>query len=296
MQSLALVLAAVLVQKSAVVLALEQLSALALAVLSAADEPDEIFSVVLLAVLQRVLVLELPVALPEIPIQRKPLDLQWSAAVPLLRFSGAIPALRLPFQKHPAAPSLQLAATIPVKPQQILPLPAVLLALAVLVLAQPVAALLLVLLVQASAASLLHPVRVAFLELVFPVLPNWSAERLLLPFAEQIFSESAVLLRKYPQKTDYKQRIPPAVELPAAVIPATPPVKVLFLVSERAAAVLAASAAVQNVLAAAVELAWVLAEQFLHAAAPFFDGVPAGCVVQGNAYHLERKNSNSFFS
>ena len=71
MQSLALVLAAVLVQKSAVVLALEQLSALALAVLSAADEPDEIFSVVLLAVLQRVLVLELPVALPEIPIQRK---------------------------------------------------------------------------------------------------------------------------------------------------------------------------------------------------------------------------------
>lgn len=54
-------------------------------------------------VLQRVLVLELPVALPEIPIQRKPLDLQWSAAVPLLQFSGAIPALRLPFQWHPAA-------------------------------------------------------------------------------------------------------------------------------------------------------------------------------------------------
>ena len=115
MQSVALVLAAVLVQKSAVVLALEQLSALAFAVLSAADEPDEIFSVVLLAVLQRVLVLELPVALPEIPIQRKQLDLQWSAAVPLLQVSGAIPALRLPFQWHPAAPSLQPAATIPVK-------------------------------------------------------------------------------------------------------------------------------------------------------------------------------------
>ena len=178
-------------------------------------------------------------------------------------------------------------------------MPAVLLASAVLVLAVlalPVVVLLLVLLMQASAALLLHPVRVAFLELVFPVLPNWSAERLLLPFAEQIFSESAVLLRKYPQKTDYKQRIPPAVGLPAAVIPATPPVRVLFLVSERAVAVLAASAAVQNVLAAAVELASVLVEQFLHAAAPFFDGVPAGCVVQGNAYHLERKNSNSFFS
>ena len=115
LQSLALVLAAVLVQKSAAVLALEQLPALAFAVLSAADEPDEIFSVVLLAVLQRVLVLELPAALPEIPIQRKPLDLQWSAAVPLLQFSGAIPALRLPFQKHPAAPSLQPAATISVK-------------------------------------------------------------------------------------------------------------------------------------------------------------------------------------
>ena len=84
-------------------------------VLSAVGELDEIFSVVLLAVLQRVLVLELPVALPEIPIQRKPLDLQWSAAVPLLQFSGAIPALRLPFQWHPAAPSLQPAATIPVK-------------------------------------------------------------------------------------------------------------------------------------------------------------------------------------
>ena len=219
----------------------------------------------------------------------------WSAAVPSLQFSGAIPALRLPFQKHPAAPSLQLAATIPVKPQQILPLPAVLLALTVLVLALPVAALLLVFLVQASAALLLHPVRVAFLEQVFPVLPNWSAERLL-PFAEQIFSESAVLLRKYPQKTDCKQRIPPAVGLPAAVIPATPPVRVLFLVSEPAVAVLAASAAVQNVPAAAVELASVLAEQFLHAVAPFFDGVPAGCVVQENAYHLERKNSNSFFS
>ena len=166
-----LVQAAVLVQKSAAVLALEQLSALAFAVLSAADEPDEIFSVVVL-VLQRVLVLELPAALPEVPVQRKPLDLQWSAAVPSLRFSGAIPALRLPFQKHPAAPSLQLAATIPVKPQQILPLPAVLLALAVLVLALPVVVLLLVLLVQASAALLLHPVRVAFLELVFLVLPN----------------------------------------------------------------------------------------------------------------------------
>ena len=114
MQSLALVLAAVLVQKSAAVLALGQLSAQAFAVLSAVGEPDGIFSVVVL-VLQRVLVLELPVALPEIPIQRKPLDLQWSAAVPLLQFSGAIPALRLPFQWHPAAPSLQPAATIPVK-------------------------------------------------------------------------------------------------------------------------------------------------------------------------------------
>ena len=100
MQSLALVLAAVLVQESAAALALEQLSALAFAVLSAVGELDEIFSVVLLAVLQRVLVLELPVALPEIPIQRKPLDLQWFAAVPLLQFSGAIPALRLPFQLH----------------------------------------------------------------------------------------------------------------------------------------------------------------------------------------------------
>lgn len=219
MQSLALIRTAVLVQESAAALALEQLSALAFAVLSAADEPDEIFSVVVL-VLQRVLVLELPVALPEIPVQRKPLDLQWSAAVPSLRFSGAIPALRLPFQKHPAAPSLQPAATIPVKPQQILPLPAVLLASTVLVLALPVVVLLLVLLVQASAASLLHPVRVAFWELVFPVLPNWSAERLLLPFAEQIFSESAVLLRKYPQKTDCKQRIPPAAGLPAAEFPA----------------------------------------------------------------------------
>jgi len=115
MQLLALVRAAVLVQKSAAVLALEQLPALAFAVLSAADEPDEIFSVVLLAVLQRILVLELPAALPEIPVQRKPLDLQWFAAVPLLQFSGAVPALRLPFQWHPAAPSLQPAATIPVK-------------------------------------------------------------------------------------------------------------------------------------------------------------------------------------
>ena len=218
LQIQALVQAAVLVQKSAAELALGQLSALAFAVLSAADEPDEIFSVVLL-VLQRVLVLELPVALPEIPVQRKPLDLYWSAAVPSLRFSGAIPALRLPFQKHPAAPSLQPAATIPVKPQQILPLPAVLLALAVLVLAQPVAALLLVLLVQASAALLLHPVRVAFLEQTFLVLPNWLAEQLLFS-AEQIFSESAVLLRKYPQKTDCKQRIPPAAGLPAAEFPA----------------------------------------------------------------------------
>ena len=172
LQIQALVQAAVLVQESAAALALEQLPALAFAVLSAADEPDEIFSVVLLAVLQRVLMLELPAAQPEILVQRKPLDLQWSAAVPLLRFSGAIPALRLPFQKHPAAPLLQPAATIPVKPQQILPLPAVLLALAVLVLAQPVAALLLVLLVQASAALLLHPVRVAFLEQTFLVLPN----------------------------------------------------------------------------------------------------------------------------
>ena len=115
MQLLALVRAAVLVQKSAAVLALEQLPALAFAVLAAADEPDEIFSVVLLAVLQRILVLELPAALPEIPVQRKPLDLQWFAAVPLLQFSGAVPALRLPFQWHPAAPSLQPAATIPVK-------------------------------------------------------------------------------------------------------------------------------------------------------------------------------------
>ena len=41
-----------------------------------------------------------------------------------------------------------------------------------LVLALPVVVLLLVLLMQASAALLLHPVRVAFLELVFPVLPN----------------------------------------------------------------------------------------------------------------------------
>ena len=114
MQSLALIRTAVLVQESAAALPLEQLSALAFAVLSAADEPDEIFSVVVL-VLQRVLVLELPAALPKIPIQRKPLDLQWSAAVPLLQFSGAIPALRLPFQWHPAAPSLQPAATIPVK-------------------------------------------------------------------------------------------------------------------------------------------------------------------------------------
>ena len=114
MQSFALVRAAVLVQKSAAELALKQLSALAFAVLSAADEPDEIFSVVVL-VLQRVLVLELPVALPKVPVQRKPLDLYWSAAVPSLRFSEAIPALRLPFQKHPAAPLLQPAATIPVK-------------------------------------------------------------------------------------------------------------------------------------------------------------------------------------
>ena len=71
MQLLALVRAAVLVQKSAAVLALEQLPALAFAVLSAADEPDEIFSVVLLAVLQRILVLELPAALPEIPVQHE---------------------------------------------------------------------------------------------------------------------------------------------------------------------------------------------------------------------------------
>ena len=41
MQLLALVRAAVLVQKSAAVLALEQLPALAFAVLSAADEPDD---------------------------------------------------------------------------------------------------------------------------------------------------------------------------------------------------------------------------------------------------------------
>jgi hypothetical protein len=115
MQSLALVRAAILVQELAAELTLEQLSALAFAVLSAVGELDEIFSVVVLAVLQRVLVLELPVALPEIPIQRKPLDLQWSAVVPLRQFSGAIPALRLPFQWHPAAPSLQPAATIPVK-------------------------------------------------------------------------------------------------------------------------------------------------------------------------------------
>ena len=115
MQSLALVLAAVLVQKSAVVLALEQLSALAFAVLSAVGELDEIFSVVVLAVLQRVLVLELPAALPVIPVQRKPLDLQRSAAVPSLQFFGAVPALKLPFQWHPAAPLLQPAATIPVK-------------------------------------------------------------------------------------------------------------------------------------------------------------------------------------
>ena len=114
MQSLALVLAAVLVHKSAAVLALEQLSALAFAVLSAADEPDEIFSVVLL-VLQRVLVLELPAALPVIPVQRKPLDLQRSAVVPLRQFSEAVPVLRLPFQWHPAAPLLQPAATISVK-------------------------------------------------------------------------------------------------------------------------------------------------------------------------------------
>ena len=115
MQSLALIRTAVLVQESAAALPLEQLSALAFAVLSAADEPDEIFSVVLLAVLQQVLVLELPAAQPEILVQRKPLDSQWSAAVPLLQFSGAVPALRLPFQWHPAAPLLQPAATIPVK-------------------------------------------------------------------------------------------------------------------------------------------------------------------------------------
>ena len=114
LQIQALVQAAVLVQELAAELTLGQLSALAFAVLSVVGEPDEIFSVVVL-VLQRVLMLELPVALPEILVQRKPLDLYWSAAVPSLRFSGAIPALRLPFQWHPAAPLLQPAATIPVK-------------------------------------------------------------------------------------------------------------------------------------------------------------------------------------